>query len=487
VAVVVVSIFTLHLGRKMAKKMTRTMKLFIAMSIFYFSGLVVISVIRCYCSTYNGELQQWGGGGSGSGSSIHIRSVKQQSLDDFSKARPPVSEVYVISLDESKFNVFEQRNFDIATEVDDDDNNNNNNNNNEKSLGGSTSLEWFKGYNGMNQTVLDEWSKITGLWTVNATDFEGVDGQKRKEAYASPHAVGCYLSHWRLLEKAQKSWKKQSGQPAAATTTQQTQTQRRNRPDMMFVFEDDAHCVSNLIERTWSVVQRLPKDWDILYIGGKPMSFYTNGKTLAELSTQTASETENNTPRPSDQKLLEGMCKGDFGKSYTGPYPAGTSKEDSIETILMGGATTTLANDDTADPPYWQVKYVLNTHAYVINPKRIRRVLRVLSEPKYDYKPVDVMLAYDLFREFMNPVGYENIGSSSSPLTAYLTPNLYCDQEANRRIINRNQPPHWEGYHWLPWQTFTGFPNSRAYVWGTTANRKTCRGILNNNATNNNK
>ena len=262
---------------------------------------------------------------------------------------------------------------------------------------------------------------------------------------------------------------------------------------MMFVFEDDAHCVTNLIERTWSVVQRLPKDWDILYIGGKPMSYYTNGKTLAELASQTATETENNATRPSDKELMEGMCRGDFGTSYTGPYAAGTSKEDSIETTLTGRdrAATNNHNTDatttTVDqPPYWQVKSILNTHAYVINPKRIRRVLRVLSEPKYEYKPVDVVLQNDFFREFLNPAGYDSTISSTSPLKAYLTPNLYCDQEANRRIFNRNQPVHWEGYHWLPWQNFTGFPNTRAYVWGMTANRKTCDGFLNENKINNN-
>lgn len=469
----------------MAKKVTRTMKLLIAMSMLYFSGLAAITVFQCYCSTYSLVSQQLNGGG---GIIVNIRSAKQQSLDDFSKARPPVSEVYVISLDESKFNVFEQRNFDIATEVDDDDDNNNNNNNNEESLGGgSTSLEWFQGYNGMKQSVLDDWSKITGLWNLNATDFEGLDGQKRKETYAGPHIVGCYLSHWRLLEKAQKSWKQQR---SSQSSGQETQKRRKARPDMMFVFEDDAHCVTNLIERTWSVVQRLPKDWDILYIGGKPMSYYTNGKTLAELSTQTATETEINAPRPSDKELMEGMCRGDFGTSYTGPYAAGTSKEDSIEATLtgidMGATNNNDADATTADqPPYWRVKSILNTHAYVINPKRIRRVLRVLSEPKYEYKPVDVVLSNDLFREFWNSAGYENnndtTSSSSSPLKAYLTPNLYCDQEVNRRIFNRDQPPHWEGYHWLPWQNFTGFPNWRAYVWGMTANRKTCNGFLNNN------
>ena len=466
----------------MAKKVTRTMKVLIAMGIVYFSGFMVLTVFQCNCSTYSLVSQQLNGCGGGGGI-LNIRSATQQSLDDFSKARPPVSEVYVISLDESKFNVFEQRNFDMSTEVDDDDDS-----------GSTTSLEWFQGYNGMNQSVLDDWSKITGLWNLNATDFEGMDGQKRKATYAGPHIVGCYLSHWRLLEKAQKSWKqRRSSQSTSGQQTQQTPPRRKARPDMMFVFEDDAHCVTNLIERTWSVVQRLPKDWDILYIGGKPMSYYTNGKTLAELASQTATETENNATRPSDKELMEGMCRGDFGTSYTGPYAAGTSKEDSIETTLTGRdrAATNNHNTDatttTVDqPPYWQVKSILNTHAYVINPKRIRRVLRVLSEPKYEYKPVDVVLQNDFFREFLNPAGYDSTISSTSPLKAYLTPNLYCDQEANRRIFNRNQPVHWEGYHWLPWQNFTGFPNTRAYVWGMTANRKTCDGFLNENKINNN-
>mmetsp|Transcript_21481 Transcript_21481/g.43635 ORF Transcript_21481/g.43635 Transcript_21481/m.43635 type:complete len:172 (-) Transcript_21481:393-908(-) len=154
--------------------------------------------------------------------------------------------------------------------------------------------------NGFKPKVLDQWSQITKLKRLNATDFMGPDAAQKKNAYASPHAVGCYLSHWRLLEQAWKSWGRNKRmihsnsdndgiieKKGETTTTQQQQQQQQQqppkrqtkhkRPDMLFVFEEDAHCVSNLIDRTWSVVRQLPKDWDILFVGGKPMSYYTMG------------------------------------------------------------------------------------------------------------------------------------------------------------------------------------------------------------------
>ena len=359
----------------------------------------------------------------------------------------------------------------MIPEADKDDDSDDNNSNHQENGAGSASLEWFPAYNGMNQTVLDEFSKITGLGVLNATYFQTVSEQVRKSIYASPHAVGCYLSHWRLLEKVRKSW----GKPKQAPPQSQSQNQspptassakRKRRPDMLFVFEDDAHCVTNLIDRTWKVVQRLPKDWDILYIGGKPFSYHTQGKTIGELSSETATV---ELPRPTDQELLDKMCQGGFGTSYSGPFAPGTSAKDSVA-VTMGANLP-------KDPPYWQIKWIFNTNAYVINPKRIQRVLRVLSAPQYDYKPIDVLLSNDIFGEFFNPSAYEN-NTDTRPLQAFLTPNMYCDQEAKRTIYNRDQPPPWEGFFWLPWQTFSGFPNGTAYVWSKMATRTTCPNLV---------
>jgi GR25 family glycosyltransferase involved in LPS biosynthesis len=396
------------------------------------------------------------GGGEGS-----IRSAKHLALENFRKSKPPVSEAYVISLHESKFNVFEQRNFDIAGGVngDDDDVKGSSSSSNEQGCG-STSLEFFQAYDGMNQTVLDEYSRITGLKRLNVSTFEGKDPKTYKGQNTSPHTVGCFLSHWRLLEKVQSDWKTKKN--SEATTT--AKPKKQGKPDMLFVFEDDAYCVSNLIDRVWTVVQKLPKDWDILYIGGKPFSVHTMNQTLQELLANTVQEDK---PRPSDKELKERMCRGDFGTSATGPFPPGITKEDSYQ--------ATIGANLAEDPPYWESKLIYNTNSYVINPRRLQRVLRVLSQRQRIYKPIDVKLANDFDREFREPRHMSE--GSNAPLKAFLTPRTYCDQEANRVIGNRDQPPSWEGYHWLPWRKHKGYPDSQAFVWGKTASLETCSGV----------
>jgi len=420
------------------------MKVLIAMLVFYLSGLGIICMIK-------GSIQ--------SGES----SVQRQHLENFSNVRTPVSEVYVISLHESKFNVFTQRNFDLES----DDDEVNDVGDRHKNFAAS-SFEWFEGYNGMDQSVLDEFSKVTGLWTVNASMF---NMGNIKDAYASPHAVGCYLSHWRRLEKVRKKWKDRKVRSNEHLRTGTQQQKPPHRPDMLFVFEDDANCVSNLIERTWNTVRQLPKDWDILYIGGKPVSYYTGDKTLAELSTAKADPSLNIT-RPSDDQLLNDMCSGKYGTSPSGPFAPGTTVANSV-------VEATAATWET-DPPYWHTKYILNTNAYVINPKRIKRVLRLLSSPQNDYKPIDVRLAADYWRDFMDPYSYQNsVNSTNAPLKSYLTSHMFCDQEVKRTVFNRDQPVNWEGYHWLPYKISTGWPDVMGFVWSTQAHRTTCARILN--------
>lgn len=422
----------------MAKMMTFTTKIFIAMCFVYLSGLGTILIVRCYCPWNDTDA---------------VVVETKQSLQEFRNSRPaaPVSEVYVISLEESKFNIFEQRNSGMFSEEDDDDGGDEN-----------TTVEWFQGYNGTDQAILDEFAKTTGLFRINAGDYEGLTPQKSKDAYASPHSVGVYLSHWRLLEKVYKSWGKKRSEK------DRHKRRKRRRPDMLFVFEDDAMCVSKTIDRVWKVVQQLPEDWDILYASGKPFSYHTNGKSLGELAHGTEDTV---TVRPSDQQLMNKMCKGEFGTSTTGPFAAGTSKADPIQ--IATGAT------ETNDPPYWQTKYILNTNAYVINPKSLKRVLRVLSAPMSDYVPVDVTYAYELSRDFFDPNAYESDVGPASPLKGYLTPHVFCDQETQRMIINRNQPADWAGYQWMPWKTFKNFPGAKSFVWGSIANKKTCRSIWN--------
>lgn len=428
--------------------MPLAMKMLLALIGAYFCGMAMFSFRRCFCAVCETE-QLMGSGGYGS-----IRSAKHHALDNFRIHKKPIAEAYVISLHESRFNVFEQRHFDLFATS-----NNGQDDDNTLDSFESSFLEWFPGYDGKNQSVLDEFSRVTGLFTINATL-----GQE-KEDYASPHAAGCYLSHWRLLEKAQKSWKEKKKLQQKLTLTSDTTRIPPSKPDMLFVFEDDTHCVSNLVDRVWKVVQQLPKDWDILYVGGKPFSYYTMNETLEVMATR---KFEAQGERPTNDELMKRACRGDFGVSPTGPFAPGTTKEDSWDSV-------TGANLEE-DPPYWQSKWVLNTNAYVVNPKRILRVLRVLSEPMKYYLPVDVKLTYEYHREFMKAYHInENITNpSESALKAYLTPQLYCDQAAHRRIFNRDQTAEWQGFHWMPWKTFAGFPNGLGFVWDKIASRDVC-------------
>lgn len=198
---------------------------------------------------------------------MHAKHLQLQQRRD-KHQRHPVSEIYILSLLESKANIFRHRNFfdwDIIgnAEEEEEDSSDNRNKDGDNTAAitaaATTSIDWFPSYDGMNQTILKEWSQITGLQELNVSDFINMASQQRKDTYASPHVVGCYLSHWRVLEKVWKKWK-------------QKKTKSRRRPDLLFIFEDDAYCVSNVIDRTWNVVRSLPDDWDILYIGGKPMS-----------------------------------------------------------------------------------------------------------------------------------------------------------------------------------------------------------------------
>ena len=188
-----------------------------------------------------------------------------------------------------------------------------------------------------------------------------------------------------------------------------------------------------------------------------------------EVPTTEAGTWKNDSFRPTNQELLTGMCSGQYGKSISGPFPMYSSAKEASSSL-----------SSSPSPAYYEIKNILNTHAYVVNPKRISRLLRVLSKPLYEYKPVDVILADDMFREFLDPNSILNTTTgtttnpttttiSSAPLKAYLAPHMYCDQDAKRVIVNRDDPklPNWEGYYWLPWRLYKGFPDFSAYVWGT--------------------
>mmetsp|Transcript_27183 Transcript_27183/g.60016 ORF Transcript_27183/g.60016 Transcript_27183/m.60016 type:complete len:464 (+) Transcript_27183:204-1595(+) len=444
-----------------------TTTFFMAVCVFSLGGLGMLSLIGNSCSDWSQHHKEEHPQ-SGSG--------KTQNLEDFRRPRPPVSEMHVISLQESKFGIFEQRNFDLAGNIEDTDDAVD-----ELSLSTSTSIEWFPGYNAMDQAVLNEWSEITQLPPLKATDFEG----KKEKPYRSPHTVGCYLSHWRLLERAWKSWKRSDSNNN--NDNDNNQQQRKKRPDMLFVFEDDAICVSKLVERTWKVVQSLPRDWDILYIGGKPMAYHTNGHAIRELSKNSPNDTEKAMPKPSNSELMRRVCNGDFGISYSGPFLPGVSDRGKASDDTTAKEVLEAAYGAKEYPPYWRMKYVLNTNAYVVNPRRIKRILWVLSQPMNSYRPIDVTYGDEAFREFFEPWHYdkdtENENASTTktaaPLKTYLTPKMYCDQEALRHVVHRDKPPDWEGYFWIPWRRFQGFPGGYdGYVWGKIAVPNTCNATV---------
>ncbi len=316
-------------------------------------------------------------------------------------------------------------------------------------------IRWFPSVDGMDQAVLDEWSDITKLHRLNASDFQDVS--KRKEGVATPHVVGCYMSHWRLLQNVWEEWQAveqqdshhQGGKQQApldsilsdrheieSITVPSSAGSKSSRPDMLFVFEDDSHCVSNLTQRTWEVVQKLPKDWDLLYIGGKPFAYHTHDLTFPRAILNSFRNNGNGTipARPSEGELKEGVCKGRYGKSSTGPF-APTCNDDMSQCTSEPNLNLPLS----LEQPFWRTKYILNTNAYVVNPRRIERVLRLLAAPTDHYRPIDVRLAEDMWREGNVVLDHE---SFSSPLKAFTPTRMFCDQHNEpRRIESRDEPP----------------------------------------------
>jgi hypothetical protein len=90
-----------------------------------------------------------------------------------------------------------------------------------------------------------------------------------------------------------EGWLKMSGQPTMRTTMLPyiwnslkieitrgytypigTYFARTTYRDVIFVFQDDVACVPHLKEKILNVVQHLPEDWDMLYIGGKPFTYF---------------------------------------------------------------------------------------------------------------------------------------------------------------------------------------------------------------------
>lgn len=265
--------------------------------------------------------------------------------------RRNITESYVISFDNERARKFMKRN----------------------RRSGINPALWMPGVDGFSQKILDLWAQMTGVWPpINASLFDPHNPQD-KDGYGTPHAVGCYMAHWHLLR-------------------QLGHHDRELRPDLYFVFEDDASCIPNLEKRTLEVASMLPDDWDMLYIGGKPFTQFRGPVHKFQDSNK--------------DTLRRDICRGAFGLGDNPLAPDGT-------------------RNLTEDQPYWQNKYMTNTHSYVINPQRIENILQVLK-PRENV-PIDILLADHMSRD----------------LNVYMTTRVFCDSTPD---VQLNEPIAWPGY-----------------------------------------
>jgi GR25 family glycosyltransferase involved in LPS biosynthesis len=251
---------------------------------------------------------------------------------------------------------------------------------------GLNGTPWFPGTNSRDQKTLNEWSAVTNFPLLNTSEFP--PGDKDKGGYANPHHVGCFLSHWHLLRLALVGWNA-------------VLQDNDKRPDALFVFEDDASCVQHTKQRTLDLIPKLPNDWDLLFIGGKPFSYHEVPIDISRIASG----------KPPFREIA---CQGVLGKSSTGPFAPDGSRQLFPE-----------------EQPYWKTGYITNSHAYVVNPQRIERILKYIEEPKQHPAPIDIVLANAMRRGDLN---------------AYMPSKEFCVQGRLRRE-KQQQPNLWEGYY----------------------------------------
>jgi GR25 family glycosyltransferase involved in LPS biosynthesis len=288
-----------------------------------------------------------------------------------------ITESFVLSMDTNKAHNFKQRNDNSA-------------------LG---DVLWVPGVDGYVQGNLDQFAKVSDGWpAVNAALFDR-HNQKDKDAYRSPHAVGCYLAHWHLLR-------------------QLNHRLMELRPDLYFVFEDDADCVTDLVNRTLASTSQLPSDWDIFYLGGKPITYF---KDVYVNYTK---------PSPSPAGPQPDWCRGDLGRGRGPLAPDGSRAL-------------------TDHQPYWKVKYLSNTHSYVVNPQRIDHLLQIIK-PARLYEPLDIVLADAM---------------DDGKLQAYMAPQKWCSAEPNANDQSRvTDPVPWDGFFAYTYYTTPAQTKNRVYI-----------------------
>jgi GR25 family glycosyltransferase involved in LPS biosynthesis len=224
---------------------------------------------------------------------------------------------------------------------------------------------------------------------------------------------------------------------------QQTQTLSRLPPDAIFIFEDDAVCVDDTKQYILNeLIPTLPTTWDIIYIGGKPFSYLDNNRSNYDGET----ENEDNsfvgsifkTKEERDHFLQEKelcdyssggdrrfgdrsggalcpifrqyACEGKFGTSSTGPFGATTATATAKSNTTSDSDSASSRNTFHPNQPYWKTNYILDTHAYVINPKHIQKVVQILndmvriSNPIDNFRPIDITLADNMNSDSMNSI-----------------------------------------------------------------------------------
>ena len=263
------------------------------------------------------------------------------------------------------------------------------------------SLTWFAAANGRDQVVLNQHATLTGLPLIKADSTE--------TGYKSPHHTGCFMSHWQVLRMAKSGWEALQTLPSA-----------------LLIMEDDAICAPLVVEEITKTLPLLPPDWDIFYVGAKPFSFYFKAPMIQELK-----KTRGTQANFSQEEWEEWLCQGKFGPVDTGPFAPD------------GGRNLSL------NQPYWRTRYALNTHAYLVNPKRIDRILHMLEHPPRGQEPIDIMFAF---------------AGKDGDLKKYMTTMEYCLQKSMTKDVQIDKPRLWEGYY-----TVYGLPDSR---WSTMYHEK---------------
>ena len=263
------------------------------------------------------------------------------------------------------------------------------------------SLTWFPASNGRDQTVLDEFAYLTG--------FPPVKADSQSDGYDSPHHTGCFMSHWNIYRIVKAGWQTLQSLPKA-----------------LFVLEDDCICAKGVMEEITKTLPLLPPDWDILFVGAKPFSYYYPDPLRRELKKR------NLLSNFSHAEFEQLLCEGQFGRTPTGPFAPD------------GGRNLSL------DLPYWRIKYITNTQSYLVNPARLDRILHLLEHPpRRHQEPIDIMLAE---------------AGRSGGLNLFMTTMEYCFQIPMDHDRQVDRPRIWEGFYHVE--------GMNDYRWGTMLHSK---------------